>query len=759
MENMDALVKTINIPVQLKNGTFVLLHEGQKKCFTDKQNTTWQTHSAEDRELMEWRGNLGFLCGSDGIQVLDLDRKNNPYFEELREKLDAFETFTVKTANDGRHYYFVSPEQHPQAYSVLKYNGSGCGEYRASKSYVVAPGSVVDGKEYQIINGGAIKTVPVKDILSIFNTDTKQQAIQTSETPNTDKSRSGFEFGELCKLQQKALQERGSVLSFEEINEKMKYFSKWAEENPSYKKITYDKASEKIKQTVKKDFSNDLDSEICNALSKPRQPHQGIGAGIHNETLYYGTSIPIGEKSASAIITSDKKIYIDAGKRGNQIKDKFGLNYRYSFFEGIIKYDWSHESIQEFLYGTPTDIGIKSSFDLILTQQKKYMWHPKEGYHELIACDILSTYFLPLFASKGRSFFNAEKASGKTQQMNLYAGLAFHPLFSGNISGASTYRVIESIKPTVLVDDYDKIPDEQKTSFDQIVRTGYKKGAKAIRTDDLTPIGFDLYSSMVINNIYGMDEVSESRCSKHILESAPDWFKAKDIENEIDQWQKTRDLLYTCGLLHWKEVKTIYETLEIPELYGRERERDIATLTIAKMCGCLDIVYKYIKEMNSERRTQSLDEDFEFLLLDWLNKKVQAGEEKTCTLQAKEMAEGIAPEYLDMQEGSPLFIKEAQKLAKKIGHYFKRKSNTIKPKMVHGRKLYVITETILKRLAEIKGCSEELFGKSQEVQQTLAISPPMGVIGGVGGEGVTAIDGCSPSNTSLDSTQCEEKNI
>ena len=449
--------------------------------------------------------------------------------------------------------------------------------------------------------------------------------------------------------------------------------------------------------------------DVYEALQKKKNKSQGIGAGIWNNTLYFGTTIDVGGKERTAIITSNKKVYVNYGRKnekGNEIKKLFGLNYRFEFFGDLVNFDWSNESISEFIFGTPEDIGILGCYELILEKEKKYVWHPQEGYHETIACDILSTYFIPLFSSKGRTFFNAEKGSGKTQQSNIYAGLAFHPLFSGNISGASTYRIIESVKPTLIIDDFDKIPEEQKISFDQTLRVGYKKGARAIRTDDKRPIGFDLFSHMIINNIYGLDDVSESRCSKHILERCPTKFNAIDIENAINDWQKERDLLYTNALLHWEEVKETYDNLEVPELFGRERERDSATLAIAKLVGVYDKVKNYLILNNGKRSESDLENDFAYHLLFYIKNELEREEyvEKT----AKDFAEAISNECITIPHDSQFYKKEAGKLAWQIGKLFTRMEHAVPSGMTMGRKRYKVDKISLERIAWSKGYSSAL---------------------------------------------------
>jgi hypothetical protein len=472
------------------------------------------------------------------------------------------------------------------------------------------------------------------------------------------------------------------------------------------KKVVEQRASkghpDKTKAEIKQEQRN---FAIKSLLAQKRVPFQGVGAGLHNDEMYYGTTIYNDSKELTAIVTSEKKIYIAWSEEKDEIKNKFGLNYRFPFFGDLLKYDWSYKSINRFLYDKPEDSGIKKAFDMILKKQKHFVWHPDPGYHETIACSILSTYFIPVFASKGRDLFNAELESGKTQQMNVYAGLAFHPVFSGNISGASIYRIIESVKPTSLTDDFDKVPDEQKTSFDQSYRTGYKKGMKAIRSDDKRPMGFDLYAHQVVNNIGGLDDVSESRSCKHTLMKCPETFNAPEIENEIDKWHEERDLLYTCGLLHWKEVQEAYNSLKETSLKNRALEIDKANLAIAKLAGVYDKVLGYITANNVRRKMQDLGTNWFYQVLVWW--KDHAIDKWTSAATA---ADGIVDVCIDLQADSPYYKKERRTLVWHIGKFLGRYP-IIKSKMSRGTKQYFMTEKVWRQVVRARGF-EQVFNLS-----------------------------------------------
>jgi len=86
--------------------------------------------------------------------------------------------------------------------------------------------------------------------------------------------------------------------------------------------------------------------KIQEMLKKPKPKFKSLGMGVHNDTFYFGSKIyDENGSSFDAIITSDKKIYVNwhFGWKStgiNQIRNHFGLNYRWEFFDSILDGTW-----------------------------------------------------------------------------------------------------------------------------------------------------------------------------------------------------------------------------------------------------------------------------------------------------------------------------------------------------------------------------------------------------------------------------------
>lgn len=127
--------------------------------------------------------NYGLLMG-EGTVVIDVDNKNGKDGFKSLGKLVAKgpipTTLAVETPNCGMHYYLTSDQQFPKRQNWFE----GI-DFQASASYVVGPGSVIDGREYLVV--GETRTiapapnwlieeflsVPLKDAKGIAGTETR----------------------------------------------------------------------------------------------------------------------------------------------------------------------------------------------------------------------------------------------------------------------------------------------------------------------------------------------------------------------------------------------------------------------------------------------------------------------------------------------------------------------------------------------------------------------------------------------------------
>lgn len=132
---------------------FPLLPNGKKPEFTG-----WQKWSEEAGRLEAAQhgktnpnANWGVNCELSGIYVVDIDSHEGKKGKESRKHLEKEHgsmpcTFTVETPTGGCHIYFTG-----RGSNTAGRLGPGI-DTRGKGGYVVCPGSVIDGKQYHIID-------------------------------------------------------------------------------------------------------------------------------------------------------------------------------------------------------------------------------------------------------------------------------------------------------------------------------------------------------------------------------------------------------------------------------------------------------------------------------------------------------------------------------------------------------------------------------------------------------------------------------
>jgi hypothetical protein len=476
---------------------------------------------------------------------------------------------------------------------------------------------------------------------------------------------------------------------------------------------------EKHNETISTNSTNSTDSTISTnstptpisylilgLLDKERKPYQSIGRGIHNNTFYIGTILDYNKKQLDAVVTSDRKIYVNWGKNEyNEIKDDFGLNYRFPLFADCMDNWWSNDSIKAWLKDSyPVDI--KDLFNKIVTLNKKYMIYEDERIHKYVALDIIRSYFFPLFPANSRTHIHADSGSGKTNQHMIYRALCFNPISSADFSSASIYRIIESTSGTILIDDFDLLPDEQKSAIIHHIRVNYKK-FKTIRADSNKsnrPYGYNSYSHLQFNNVFGLgnDNITPERLVTLRLLKHPE---AKDLTVNPDNsiWKPLRDDLYVLLLQDWVKIKECYDKLKVDGLTARELEIIKPILAIAKAIdGKLyrDILGWYNEQIEQEK-LKDLSDDWEYQLLKILwNHICYLDEKETRRVFVKDIASDIADIISDPANES--YKKTVRRLCIFVG---KRLKGYIlfKGGMTDGKTRYDIYKQGVYKILESKG--------------------------------------------------------
>lgn len=111
--------------------------------------------------------NIGIATGQvSGIAVVDVDVKNGAKGRESLASLKGLEpTLTATTPSGGWHLYYLCPEG-----GIRCRNGMLPGiDFKADGGYVVAPGSSIDGKEYEWLDAQTAMSILSKVVTAVMS--------------------------------------------------------------------------------------------------------------------------------------------------------------------------------------------------------------------------------------------------------------------------------------------------------------------------------------------------------------------------------------------------------------------------------------------------------------------------------------------------------------------------------------------------------------------------------------------------------------
>jgi hypothetical protein len=402
-------------------------------------------------------------------------------------------------------------------------------------------------------------------------------------------------------------------------------------------------------------------------LSKPKVPRKSLGVGVYNGVFYFGTAVSYRGRTFSAIVTSDKRLLVGYNEN-NEIKNDFGLDYQTEYDEDILIYPWQNSMIELYLQDGYALWSVQELFERIRELNKKYVYHVDERIHDYVACDIISNYLYPIFDTKGRTYFNAPKGSGKSRQTKVYELLSFNSILSSRITAAGLFRTTESVGCTHLIDNFDSLPEDTKKELLNLIQTGYQNNAKVILIGDRSRRAekYAVFCPMVINNIVGLDEITLDRCftikmlkNREFQRSKP---RAKD-----QIWEDVRNQLRFNALDRWKEFEACYETMNVPEISGRELEVTEGVLCAAKVVGqeIYNKVLSLIKDTFEEKKkNKDLSSDKAWLLYSLVLTKL--GDLKEDWYRITDLSDVLTPQFYGITSEHKLWFNSKLKTSKAI---------------------------------------------------------------------------------------------
>lgn len=113
----------------------------------------------------------------------------------------------------------------------------------------------------------------------------------------------------------------------------------------------------------------------------------------------------------------------------------------------------------------------------------RFMAFPDESYSDILALYVLHTHAFDAFKVTPYIYVNsAERGSGKTMLLELLEALTRNAEMASNLTTSGLFRVIESARPTMLVDEVDAVWSGAKNEdLRGVLNSGYKHNGSVLR--------------------------------------------------------------------------------------------------------------------------------------------------------------------------------------------------------------------------------------------------------------------------------------
>jgi len=311
---------------------------------------------------------------------------------------------------------------------------------------------------------------------------------------------------------------------------------------------------------------------------------------------------------------------------------------------------------------------LKKQYKNIISLLEKYVILDSE-YYPLVALWIMGTYIHDNFNTFPLLYINATKGSGKTRLIKLIVALSKNGKLVNDLKESVLFRTAKG--STIGIDEFENIGNRELSTIRTMLNSAYKKGVavermrKVVkdRKEEFEVERYDLYTSIVLANIWGMDSVVSDRCLIIRMDKSNDPIKTRLIEDfdnntkimgikrtlqgiwcslcsvvtpiEIEKgWNdyligtklKSNSLShnnYTNYIIHTTTLTTLYRYIYNTQLNGRDLELFFPLYIVAGMIDkeVFDEILSISKKIVSEKRNDEYTENKDVSLLDFVSKK------------------------------------------------------------------------------------------------------------------------------------------
>jgi hypothetical protein len=153
---------------------------------------------------------------------------------------------------------------------------------------------------------------------------------------------------------------------------------------------------------------------------------------------------------------------------------------------------------------------------------------------------------------------NCEMESGKSRVLKNVAAMGFNGMFFISMTMASLFRLIESHRPTVCIDEAETLSKDDKGSLVTIYNAGYQAGVSVPRVEGDSGArrveGYDVYAPLAVGGIAGVGRVAASRSvTSTMLRSTNRATVNRELKPEDPSFAPIRAGLHRMGMVRHQE--------------------------------------------------------------------------------------------------------------------------------------------------------------------------------------------------------------
>lgn len=348
------------------------------------------------------------------------------------------------------------------------------------------------------------------------------------------------------------------------------------------------------------------------------EDHFYFGVKLTKDILKEKHGIEYKQQKKDLVIANDNFILYPATNRWQEEHNLFFSDLP------IMDNKWSLDGLKNFKDGVCEVIEAKKLYEKIKKKYEDYVYFDDERFYEILPLWNLGTYFFILFEAYPYINLTGNKGTGKTKVMRVSELISFNGVCFVNPTPTTLFRFVECDKPTLHLDEAEKLIKDTKNKSDlddtkELLNSGWQKGARVPRWEKsfsgkFELKNFDPYCPKMLASINGIKGALEDRSITCVM------IKAKREDSKGDNWpddqnndfNDIRDLIYPFALKNWQNIKGLYENITKEfNLSNRDWQMWKPLICMAKLID--DTLYKkigkYAEEITEFRDNEDLSED------------------------------------------------------------------------------------------------------------------------------------------------------